>query len=181
MREELTKLGELGKFNLTRIAAHAGSPFLYYMRFAGALLTELKLDPKLRELAVLVVAENRKAEYEWAQHVVLARALGVEEAQIAAVARGDLEAECFDAAARSVVCWTAQALATGRPSDAAMASLRGFVDTQEIVELLFVVGNYQMLALMMTTLDIEMDPALGEVTVDVAARRIAEEAMRHQT
>jgi hypothetical protein len=48
--------------------AHAQTAFRPWLRFAGALLADLGLDPALRELAILRVGQLA-AQYEWVQHV----------------------------------------------------------------------------------------------------------------
>ena len=50
-----------------------------------SILSQQKLDKKLRELAILRVANLRRAAYEWDQHVGISQAAGItaeKEAQI---------------------------------------------------------------------------------------------------
>ena len=55
------------------------------MKLGGTLLGKLELDPKLRELCLLHAVKLVGGEYEWVQHVPIARDLGCTEAQIAAL------------------------------------------------------------------------------------------------
>ena len=166
-------LDALPPLNIFRMLAHADSAFIPYLAFAGALLAQLELDPKLRELAILLVAARTGAEYEWVQHVGIATALGVPDAQIAAVHRGDLEADCLNADAKSVLCFTSEVLERPRVEDAAFAALSSRFPPRQIVELLLVIGSYQMLARVMTTVDIDLDAAVGSAVIDEARRRLA--------
>jgi alkylhydroperoxidase family enzyme len=175
VRDELARIGPLGELNLTRMTAHADMAFLYYLAFAGTLLTRLQLDARLRELAVLLVAARCESEYEWVQHVSVAGAFGIGTEQIAAIRAGDLEADCLDEDARIVLRFTSQVLDVPRADDEAFAALSERFSPREIVELMFVIGNYQMLARIMTTLDVEIDPALGGAAVDVAEQRMEEQ------
>jgi hypothetical protein len=59
VREALDALPPL---NIFRMLAHADSAFIPYLGFAGALLAQLELDSKLRELAILLVATRTGAE-----------------------------------------------------------------------------------------------------------------------
>src|SRR5258705_8512238 len=52
----------------------------------NAILRHGELDPKLRELAILRTAHVTGTEYEWVQHVPIARAVGVPDEQVAALA-----------------------------------------------------------------------------------------------
>ena len=81
VREALAGLPPL---NIFRMLSHAETAFRPFLRFGGAILGELQLDSKLRELAILQVAAQAAARYEWVQHATIARALGVGDGQIAA-------------------------------------------------------------------------------------------------
>ena len=82
VREALDALPPL---NIFRMLAHADSAFVPYLGLGGVLLAQLELDPRLRELAILLVAAHTGAEYEWIQHVGISRALGIRDEQISAV------------------------------------------------------------------------------------------------
>jgi 4-carboxymuconolactone decarboxylase len=172
--EALEALDALPPLNIFRMLAQADSAFIPYLGFAGALLASLELDPRLRELAILLVAKRTDAEYEWVQHVGISRAIGIDDEQISAVERGELRASCLDAEARVVLRVAAEVLDTPRVSDASFAALSERLPARQIVELLLVVGAYQMLARLMTTLDIDIDPAVGSDVLDEARRRLQE-------
>src|SRR6476661_3905248 len=78
-------LGALPPLNIFRMLSHAETAFRPFLRFGGAILGQLELDPKLRELAIIQVAADAEARYEWVQHVAIARQVGVTDEQIAAV------------------------------------------------------------------------------------------------
>jgi 4-carboxymuconolactone decarboxylase len=174
VRDELDRIGPFGELNITRMIAHADMAFLYYGGFAGTLLTQLHLDPKLRELAILLVAVRCEAEYEWLQHVAVAGALGISDDQLSAIKLGELEADCLGADARCVLRFTAQVLDGPRPDDETFAALAELLSSREIVELVFVIGNYHMLARIMTTLDIDIDPVFGRAAVELAESRLGD-------
>jgi 4-carboxymuconolactone decarboxylase len=169
VREALDTLPPL---NIFRMLAQADSAFIPYLGFAGVLLAQLELDAKLRELAILLVATRTGAQYEWLQHVGIARTLGIHDEQISAVERGDLQAACFDLEAQAVLCFASEALELPRVGDATFAALSDHFPPRQIVELLLVIGSYHMLALLMTTLDIDIDPAVGSAVLDEAQRRL---------
>jgi alkylhydroperoxidase family enzyme len=159
-------LEALPALNIFAMLAHADSAFIPYLRFGRALLTELQLDPQLRELAILLVAARTGAEYEWIQHVGIAKAIGVDDERISAVERGELEAPCFDADALVLLRFAAEVLDGPRAEDATFRALSERFPAREIVELLLVIGSYQMLARAMTTLDIDLDEAAGGAVLE---------------
>jgi len=89
--------------NIFRMAAHAETNLRPLLTLGVSVLTNQKLDDRLRELAILRVARLTSAEYEWVQHVPIARLTGASDEEIAALERDDIEADCFDDKARAVL------------------------------------------------------------------------------
>ncbi|MGI8815061.1 MAG: carboxymuconolactone decarboxylase family protein [Pseudonocardia sp.] len=83
-------LAKVPPLNVITLLAHADTAFRPWLRFSGALLTKLALDPALRELAILQVG-HLAARYEWDQHVPLALTVGVSQPEIDALDRGLLD------------------------------------------------------------------------------------------
>ena len=59
-----------------------------WISFTVALAVTGELPPRLRELAILRTGWLCRAEYEWGQHAVLARRVGISEEEIARVKSG---------------------------------------------------------------------------------------------
>jgi len=160
----LEALAALPPLNIFRMLSHAETAFRPFLRFGGAILGRLELDPKLRELAIIQVARDSAADYEWVQHVAIAREVGVTDEQIAAVEARRLDDPSLGHGERAVLRFAREVVAGPRVSDATFATVRDQLSPQEIVELLLTVGNYLMLARVMTTLELELDdPAGGQV------------------
>jgi alkylhydroperoxidase family enzyme len=157
-------LGHLPELNIFKTLAHAETAFRPFLRFGGAILGQLELDPKLREMAILQVARDAEAEYEWVQHVAIAGAVGVPDEQIAAIERGDLDA--FEEPERAVLELAAAVVAGPRVPDELFDRVRAHLDDRRIVELLLTVGDYLMLARVMTVLQIELDQPAGSAVID---------------
>jgi 4-carboxymuconolactone decarboxylase len=164
VREALAALPPL---NIFRMLAHAGTAFRPFLRFGGAILGELQLDARLRELAIIQVAAQTQARYEWVQHVAIARRVGVDDEQIAAVERGELRTSpSLGEQERAVLLFTEELIAHPRVSDEVFAAVNAFLSPREIVELMLTIGNYMMLARVMTTLELEVDAAAGDQVVE---------------
>jgi 4-carboxymuconolactone decarboxylase len=149
--------------------ANAETAFRPWLRWGATLLEELELDPLLRELAILRVARlTPHAEYEWVQHVPIARAVGATEDQVAALERDDAEAPCFSEAERAVLRFTTEVVEGARASDEAMNKLRTMLSPGEIVELLMVIGQYMMVARVMATTHMELDEPAGPGALSAA-------------
>jgi len=171
-------LNNLPPMNIFRMLALADSAFVPYLRFGQAILTEMDLDPVLRELAILLTAKRTEARYEWIQHELIARQAGATDEQIAAIERDELDAEELGADARAVLAFTDQAIARPRPDDATFDAVSAVLPPRQIVELLLAVGSYQMLAHAMTALDIDLDEAMGDQVVSGAVEAQQRRAAR---
>ena len=156
VRQALERAPDL---NIFRLVAHAESAFLPWLRFAATLLTELELDPVLRELAILrVAALTPGAEYEWVQHEAIGRALGMTDEQIQACRTGDAD--------DVVLRFTEEVVRDATPSDSTFTAMTERFSPQELIELLLVIGQYMGLARIMATAQIDMDPPIGSALID---------------
>jgi 4-carboxymuconolactone decarboxylase len=169
VREALEAVPSL---NIFRTMAHAETAFRPWLRWGGVLLGELELDPVLRELAILRVAQQTPhAEYEWGQHVPIALAVGATQAQVDAIERDHLAADALDNLQRTVLRFTDEVVHDARASDDTFAAAAQTLSPREIVELLMVIGQYMMLARVMATVDIELDEPAGRAVIDRASRK----------
>jgi 4-carboxymuconolactone decarboxylase len=151
-------LGAVPPLNIFRMMANAETAFRPWLRWGAALLSDLELDPLLRELAILRVARlTPHAEYEWVQHVGIAKAVGAADEQVAALERDQAEADCFSDAERAVLRFTTEVVRDARASDEALDALGAHLSPRETVELLMVIGQYMMVARVMATTHMELD------------------------
>jgi alkylhydroperoxidase family enzyme len=156
--------------NIFRMAANAETLFRPFLGLGTAILGTMQLDAKLRELVILHVGRLSRGEYEWVQHVPIARALGASAAQVAALERGDTDAECFSAAERATLRFTAEVVRDTKASDATFAAARAHLSPREIVELIVTIGYYMTIARITETTAIEIDGPAGTKVVDAVKR-----------
>src|SRR5438477_3796210 len=71
-----------GVLNIYRALSHAPEAMRRFMSLGRQFLVRGKLDPKLRELAILRAGFLCRSEYELAQHIDFARRVGLTDAQI---------------------------------------------------------------------------------------------------
>ena len=164
------------KLNIFKIMAHAETSFRPLLSLGASLLGQQKLDARLRELAILRVARLSNAEYEWAQHVPIARHTGASDAEIDALERGDIEAGCFGELEQAVLRFTDEVVRDVGVSDATFAAVSKHLSDQEVVELILAVGFYMTMARLMETTRIDLDPPAGTALLDQARQGGSEEA-----
>jgi alkylhydroperoxidase family enzyme len=167
VREVLERLPV--KLNIFRMMAHAETSFRPMMGLGMSILAQQQLSAKLRELVILRVGSLSNARYEWVQHVPIALAAGATEAQVAALERGDVEGP-FDELERVVLRFTTEVVKQVRASDETFAALAALVSPREVVELVLTIGYYMMIARLLETTSVDMDPPAGTRIVDAGRR-----------
>jgi alkylhydroperoxidase family enzyme len=154
------------QLNIFRMMAHARTNFRPLLRLGTAILSEQKLDSKLRELAILQVAQLSPARYEWVQHVPIAKTMGATNAQIDAIERSRLDADCFSADEQLVLRFTTEVVRNVRASDAMFEAIAKRFSAQEIVELILAIGYYMTVARLLETTAVDLEAAAGTKVID---------------
>jgi len=105
---------------------------------------------------ILRGAQLMRSEYEWAQHLKMARQAGVREAQIAALAAWKASPE-FDAREKAALA-LAEAVTKGHVSDEVYAEAMRHFDHQDYVELAVTAAFYAMVGRMLDAMHVELEP-----------------------
>ncbi len=121
----------------------------------------LAVSPKLRELAICVVAVLNQAEYEFEHHRLPWLQAGGTPAQVEAVRRIDElvnAAALFDAAEHAVIRLAVEMTRQVKVSDATFAAARSALPSeQHLVELVGVIAAYNMVSRFLVALDIRSE------------------------
>jgi 4-carboxymuconolactone decarboxylase len=118
----------------------------------GAIRERTALPAALRELVILRVAALNGAEYEWEAHEPVARAAGVEDAQLAAVRAGDLAP--FAPGVRAAIAYTDAMTREIRVAQPVFDALHEHFDQREVVELTATIGTYNLVSRFLVALEI---------------------------
>src|SRR4051794_24144607 len=127
--------------------------------FTGHVLFASTLSPRQRELLVLRVAALRRSEYEWAQHAVLAGDAGITAEEVERVIAGP-DAPGWSPLERAMLAAADQLIAEATITDGTWAALADELDTQQLMDLVFTVGAYEVLAMAFRTFGVELDDDL---------------------
>jgi 4-carboxymuconolactone decarboxylase len=149
--------------NVFRTFANHPELMRHWLGFAGYLLRSSTLEPRLRELVVLRVGWQCHSPYEWGQHVIVGRRAGVLDADLERLTRGP-EAEGWTSAEAAALRATDELIERHSLGDATWAGLSTHFTTQQILDLIFLVGQYQLVSSALNALRVERDDGL-----DVAA------------
>jgi 4-carboxymuconolactone decarboxylase len=127
-----------------------------WTEFSKALRHDTRTPRALRELVILRGAQLAKSEYEWAQHLPMARKAGVREAQIQALAKWAASPE-FDAREKAALA-LAEEVTHGKVSDKVYEEALRHFDRAEYVELSMVAAFYAMVSRMLDAMGIQLEP-----------------------
>ncbi|MFF4768757.1 carboxymuconolactone decarboxylase family protein [Streptomyces sp. NPDC001255] len=154
--EPLRRLPPLKVYGL--MAASPGT-FLPWTRLGNAMVHDLSISPMMRELVILQVAALVQ-QYEWDQHVPLARHFGVSEERISALAAGDRQT-AFSPTESAVLSFVVDLVRDGEVDDDDYARLAAVLDDRQIVEIAVVATQYLALGRVMTAVRIDADEPNG--------------------
>ena len=141
--------------NLYRCLANHPALVAAWTEFSKMLRHDTRTPRALRELVILRGGQLMRSEYEWAQHLPMARKSGVREAQIAALANWRTSAE-FDEREKAAL-ELAEGVTNGHVSDEAYARARRHFDEHDYVELAAVAAFYAMVGRMLDAMGVPLD------------------------
>lgn len=164
-----------GKSTFFRLMAQAPTAFGAYRAFTQAIFARLDLPPVDRELAVLLAMDIEKGEYEWAQHEKIAEAMGVTPAQIEAIQRRAFDEAGFTEKQAALLRFTQQVVEDVRVDDATFDAAANHYSHRELVETIFTIGNYMLLARISEVARLPLDDLTGLETLREAEAKVAAE------
>jgi AhpD family alkylhydroperoxidase len=130
--------------------------FLGWAHFAGRLMPGGRLRRRDTELVILRTAHLNGCQYEFEHHRRLAQKAGVTATEIERLTT-DPEAPEWSPRDRALLTACDELLRDQNLSDSTWQTLSEHLDDRRLIELVFLVGHYQMLATAIATLRIEPD------------------------
>jgi 4-carboxymuconolactone decarboxylase len=117
------------------------------------------LSARVRELVTVRVCWLRQGEYEWAQHVAMARTAGLSDEEIDAICEGP-DATTWGPLDAALLRSVDEMVADRRISDQTWQQLAEHLDRRQLMDVVFTVGAYDLLCMAFDTFGIELDPGL---------------------
>jgi alkylhydroperoxidase family enzyme len=139
-------------------ATMARDPQMYghWIVFARHILRASSLPAREREMLICRTAWLSSGEYEWAAHVRLGKQNGLTDEEIRRLAIGP-SAAGWPAQDAVVVHAVDELFYDGFISDATWTSLAGRFQTPQLMDLVFTVGAYKMLAMALNSFGMQLD------------------------
>jgi alkylhydroperoxidase family enzyme len=157
--ELYARIGGLGRpvLNLYRVLANQPDALAAFLGMSAYVRDRASLDAPLRELLILVTAHELGEGYELAQHLAIARRLGLDAGKIEAATGG--AADALDDAERSAVDYAREVARTRTCSEATFAALRSHFSDAETVDVAVTVAWYHLCAAILGPLGVELENA----------------------
>jgi alkylhydroperoxidase family enzyme len=145
--------------NAMGVLAHHPELTSAYNNLISHALYFTTITARQRELLILRVAYLRNAAYEWAQHVYQAGVVGISPQEIERVRVGPGDVG-WDALEGALLAAADELVADARIGDTTYATLSSSLDTQQLMDVVFTVGAYEVFAMAMRSFDVVLDDDL---------------------
>lgn len=158
LRARFERPGGLGRIlNVMSTLANHPDLFRRWVIFANHFLFKTTLTTRAREIVILRTAWLAGCVYEWGQHVAIARRdVGFGEAEFTALAEG-ASSPVWGAADAALIRAADGIYLDAFVDDATWDALVAHHDERQVLDAIFTVSNYLMLALGLNSFGVELD------------------------
>ena len=130
-----------------------------WMVFANHILHKSKLSARDRELLILRVGWLCQSGYEWGQHVLIGKKAGISDFEIEAIKVGPTDPS-WSIQDALLLTATDELRADAFVTDPTWQALAGLYSEQQLMDLVFTVGQYQLVSMALNTFGVQLDPDL---------------------
>ena len=130
-----------------------------WLVFGNHILGKSTLPAREREILILRIGYLCQAGYEWGQHVLIGKRCGMSVADINACKTGP-ETEGLSDADRLLLLATDELHADAHISDGTWAGLKQHFSTQQLMDLVFTVGQYNLVSMALNSFGVQLDEGL---------------------
>ena len=140
-----------------RVLAHRPAMLRTFLPWARVLAREGVLPRREHEILALRASLNYRSPFEWGEHLLFARDAGLTDAEVDAIVEGagSPRWQPFEAA---LVRAADQLHAGCDIDDATWAALAAHYDVAQLVEVVYVVGQFTMLSMVANGLRVDVPP-----------------------
>ncbi len=140
--------------------------FKRWLVFANHILFKSSLPSKEKEIAILRIGFLCKCEYEWAQHVVIARRVGLDDAIIEEIKKGE-DSTKLSELQRLIIRSVNELYEYASITDKTWSNLEIHFSTEQLMDLVFTVGQYNLVSMALNSFKVQIDRRVAsQVNVD---------------
>lgn len=148
--------------NIFATLAHHPALLRRWLVFASHVLTKSSLTPRDRELAILRVGIACNSRYEFAQHHVIAQRSGITLDEIDQVRVGPTHPRWTPQEA-ALLQAVDELHALSTITDATWAELAGTYSPEQLLDIVFTVGNYHLVSFALNSFGVQLDQGIADV------------------
>jgi 4-carboxymuconolactone decarboxylase len=130
-----------------------------WLVFANHVLRKCTLPPRDREILILRIGWLCRAEYEWAQHTRIGKAVGLTDDDLAHIRQGP-DAAGLAQHDRLLLKAVDELHADAFISDETWNALAATYDPKQMMDLVFAVGQYNLVSMALNSFGVQLDPGL---------------------
>jgi 4-carboxymuconolactone decarboxylase len=145
--------------NIFRTLAHHPKLFKRWLVFANHVLFKSSLPARDRELVILRTGWLCRAEYEWGQHVIIGRASGISDEEIHRITQGP-DAPGWDPIDAALLRAADELHEDSFVSDATWKALSERYSTEQLMDVVFAIGQYTLVSMALNTFGVQLDPGV---------------------
>lgn len=131
-----------------------------WLTFATHILRDNSLPPRDREILILRIGWLCQAEYEWAQHVVIGKGVGLSDEDVRRIAEGPAAAGLSEHD-RLLLTAADELRDEACLSDETWDGLSKTYNTKQMMDLVFTVGQYNLVSMALNSFGVQLDPGLS--------------------
>lgn len=146
-------------FNIFKTLTNHPALAKRWMVFANHILGKSTLSVRDRELVILRIGYLCQSGYEWGQHVLIARDAGMSDEEIRSCKTGP-DTPGLSELDRLLLNATDELHADAHVSDATWAGLSEHYNTQQMMDLVFTVGQYNLVSMALNSFGVQPDEGL---------------------
>ena len=146
-------------YNVAKTIAHHPKLLKRWSPLLNHCFIKSTLPDRDRELVILRVAWLTRSSYEWGQHIHMCLDYDCDQADIERIQLGP-DTEGWNEHERHLLRAVEELLDDTFLSDATWAGLSAGYETRQMLDLIFTIGNYNMLAMALNSLGVQLEDGL---------------------
>jgi 4-carboxymuconolactone decarboxylase len=124
--------------------------------FGNHVLFKSTLSPREREILILRIGWLCRSEYEWGQHVIIGKRCGLSDEEIQRIIKGP-DAIGWEDFETTLLRAVDELYINAFISNETWETLSKRYDSKQLLDLIFTVGQYHLLAMALNTLGVQLD------------------------
>src|ERR1700749_2107687 len=150
--------------NLHKLLVNSPEMARAFNGIGGYIRFKSKLDPRLRELAILQIGWLEQSEYEFTHHVKIGREFGVTDEDIAGViAETEGKASKLEPLAKTILNGAREMARELAMSEETFAAIKSHLSNEEMVDLVLTIAFYCAVVRVLATMKMDNEPYYKEV------------------